>query len=110
MKVWLCALLVSLPLLAGADGKAAKGRRVEVQVTAQGYRPRSIQAAAGERLVLVFKAAGETGCCGNLVVAGKAVGAVEKDKPLEVSVTVPPTGKVVFACSMYMCLGEVVAK
>jgi plastocyanin domain-containing protein len=104
-------ILLTLCLLASAPVFAAP-RRVEIQVTADGYKPDKLTAKPGEQLVLVFKPAASMGCCDAIVVpAANFKGKVEKGgKPLEVPVTMPASGKLAFACSMNMCQGEVAPK
>jgi plastocyanin domain-containing protein len=92
-----------------AAAEAPAPRRVEVQVTGEGYKPSTVQAKPGEKLVLVFKVAGDPGCCDRIVVpSANFRGTAQAGKPLEVPVTVPDTGKLTFACSMNMCKGEVI--
>lgn len=103
---------VSLTAVAGAAPPpapaAAAPRRVEIQVTGEGYKPSLVKAAPGEKLTLVFKGTKEMGCCDQIVIpAANWRGKVEADKSTEVTVTVPPDGKLVFACSMSMCRGTV---
>ena len=104
-KIFAILVLLLMAAPAFADG----ARRVEIQVSGDGYKPATVSAKPGEKLVLVFKAAGDPGCCGSIVVpAANFRGSVDKAKPLEVAVTMPASGKVTFACSMNMCKGEVV--
>lgn len=107
MKHLTLALIAALPLTAGAADDAP--RRVEIQVTAEGYKPSKIKAKPGENLILVFKPTDDMGCCDAITVpAIKWSGRVEKGgKPVEVPAKVPATGKLTFACSMNMCKGEV---
>jgi len=112
-KVSALLLAFSLSAVAHAESPkpAAAPRRVEIQVTEEGYKPAKLTANPGESLVLVFKATGATGCCGSIVVPdAKWSGTVDKSKPVEVAVTMPASGKLTFACSMHMCQGEIDAK
>ena len=89
---------------------APDGRRIEVEVTSDGYKPSYVTAQPGEKIVLVFKAGagGFMGCCNKIVVpSANAQGTVTKSKPLLVGATVPPSGRLTFACDMDMCKGEV---
>lgn len=87
---------------------AHAGRRVPIKVTDKGYEPAQLTAKPGEKLVLVFLATDAMGCCDAIIVPQvNASGTVTKDKPLEIPVTMPASGKLVFACSMTMCRGEI---
>ena len=98
-------------LLSPATFADAKPRKVEIAVTQEGYKPDHLTAKPGEKLLLVFTAKGDTGCCGTIVVpSANARGHVEEGKPLEIAVTMPASGKLTFSCAMNMCKGEVAPK
>lgn len=105
--------LVAIPVAALAKepppaAAAPAARRVEIKVTAKGYEPAQLTAKPGEKLLLVFTATDKMGCCDAIIVpAVNASGNVTKDRPLEIPVTMPASGKLVFACSMTMCRGEI---
>jgi plastocyanin domain-containing protein len=105
-------LAVSLALFGVAIAAAAHAepaaRRIEIQVTADGYKPSTMHAKPGEKLVLVFKRIGSAGC-GNTVVVPAANFRADlvEGKPVEVAVTMPKLGKLTFACPMDMYQGEI---
>jgi plastocyanin domain-containing protein len=105
-------LALSLALLAvalAAAARAATGaRKIEIQVTADGYKPSTFHAKAGEKLVLVFTRVGSAGC-GNTVVVPAANFRTDlvEGKPVAVAVTMPKQGKLTFACPMNMFEGEI---
>jgi len=101
--------LLLLCLLAGPAFAAEPApRRVEITVTADGYKPEKVAAKPGEKLVLVFKGTADMGCCDSIVVAATNTKVkAQNGKTVEVPVTVPASGAVTFACSMNMCKGSV---
>jgi plastocyanin domain-containing protein len=108
------ALTLALAFAAPAVAKepvpspSAAPRRVDIKVTSKGYEPAQLTARPGEKLLLVFTATDKMGCCDAIIVpAVNASGTVTKEKPLEIPVTMPASGKLVFACSMTMCRGEI---
>jgi plastocyanin domain-containing protein len=101
-------LLLSLLLAAPVFAAEPAPRRVEITVTADGYKPEKVAAKPGEKLILVFKGTADMGCCDSIVVAASNwKGKVGNGKTVEVPVTVPASGAVTFACSMNMCKGSV---
>jgi plastocyanin domain-containing protein len=99
---------------AGAAGSAtaalpAKGRKVVVTVSGEGFFPTEIQANPSEKLTLSFDRA-EAGNCGEEVVfaaTGQRV-ALPVGRVTDVPVEVPATGEIAFACGMGMYQGKVV--
>jgi len=106
MKTLLMILCLAMLPVADAGAVAPQPRRIEIKVTGDGYQPAKIAAKAGETIMLVFIGSADMGCCDQIVVAGQKV-KVEKDKSTEVTVTVPASGQLTFACSMGMCKGTV---
>lgn len=105
LAAWLA--LVAVAFAAGARAEPA-ARKIEIQVTADGYKPSTVRAKSGEKLVLVFKRVGSAGC-GNTVVVPAANFRADlvEGKPVEVAVTMPKQGKLTFACPMNMLEGEI---
>jgi Cu+-exporting ATPase len=86
----------------------AGARRVPIQVRKTGYIPNSIEARAGEDLVLVFTRTEETECGRWITVKGTDLRAeLPLNQPVDVPIKMPQTGEVVFACGMDMMHGIV---
>jgi plastocyanin domain-containing protein len=99
----------SAPAAAGAAVAPAKGRKVVVTVSGEGFFPTEIQANPGEKLTLAFDRA-DAGNCGEEVVfaaTGQRV-ALPVGRVTDVPVEVPATGEIAFACGMGMYKGKVV--
>ncbi len=108
MKTVLLLFAVLCSVGCAEKQKANEGRRVEITVTGDGYHPAGMAAQPGEKLVLVFKPSGFMGCCNKIVIAGATEAVtVPRDKPIEVAVTMPPSGPLGFACTMNMCKGSI---
>jgi hypothetical protein len=92
-----------------ARARAAKAQRVNIEVTAQGYTPDTVEAKAGEPLTLVFKRTTEKGCGERLVFPGLDI---ERELPLNEAVTINLTPEedqtIAFTCGMGMYEGSVV--
>ena len=89
----------------GSDGV----RRIEVEAGKQGYRPERIGGKPGEKLMLVFTRTADSTCIAQLKTPDGKLVDLPKGTPVEVSVTVPASGEVGFACGMDMFHGAVVA-
>lgn len=89
----------------GADGV----RHIAIVAGPDGYAPDTIKGKPGEKLVLVFTRTVEGDCLAKVKTPdGKEV-ALPMNKPTDVAITVPQTGKVEFACAMDMFKGVIVA-
>lgn len=89
----------------GADGL----RRIAIEANKDGYTPSKIPGKPGEKLILVFTRTLDAGCISELKAPDGKLVELPMNKPVEVAVTVPPTGEVGFACGMDMFHGVVVA-
>lgn len=87
---------------------AADARRVEIAVTKKGYQPSTLEAGAGENLVLVFTRTEDFACGQYITVQGTEIKAeLPVGQAVEVPVTMPEDGELVFACGMDMMHGIV---
>jgi plastocyanin domain-containing protein len=93
------------PPVVAADGT----RVVPIEAGKDGYVPDKISGKPGEKLKLVFTRTVEGECLAQVKVAGGAVTELPMGKPVELSVTVPQTGQLTFACGMDMFTGVIVA-
>lgn len=94
-----------------AAATAPAGRRVSVEVGRTGYAPNRIEAKPGERLVLRFTRTADTECGRYVTVAGTDIKReLPLGEPVDVAVTAPQSGELVFACGMDMMHGIVVVK
>lgn len=84
-------------------------RRIEVEAAEDGYVPERIAAKAGEKLLLVFTKKAD-GCHNELKTPDGKLVMLEKDKPVEIPVTMPESGEVTFACSMDMFRAVIVVE
>ena len=90
----------------GGDGL----RRIAIDASDKGYTPDRIPGKAGEKLVLVFTRTFDAECISQLKTPDGKLVPLPMNKPVEVTVTVPQTGEVGFACGMDMFHGVVVAE
>lgn len=116
-------LLVLIPILlafAGACGGGApsstpaepvassEARRVTVLVSGAGYTPDTVEAQAGETLVLVFERPDGANCGEELVFPDSGRKVALPIGTTEVTVTAPESGQLSFTCGMGMYQGAVV--
>ena len=89
--------------------KAAPGaRRVAIEVRKTGYVPNTLAADAKEELVLVFKRVEDTECGRFIKVTGTDIKAeLPMNQPVEIPVTMPESGELMFTCGMDMMHGIV---
>jgi plastocyanin domain-containing protein len=90
----------------GPPGTAAQPRRIDIAVDDTGYHPASAPAKAGEHLVLSFIRKTESECAQQVVVQGKTT-ELPLNKPVEIPITMPSKGDLVFTCGMKMLEGRV---
>jgi Cu+-exporting ATPase len=88
---------------------AAPGaRRVPIEVRKTGYVPNTLQAASKENLVLVFTRIEDTECGRFIKVKGTSLEAeLPLHQPVDVPVTMPESGELIFACGMDMMHGVI---
>jgi plastocyanin domain-containing protein len=93
------------------DNKVAESRRrVTVSVTASGYEPSTVQAAAGEPLTLVFKRTTDQTCGQEVVFPDRDIRrSLPLNEEVEVELTAPANETIAFTCGMGMYRGSVVA-
>jgi len=96
----------ALPTAAALPTKGA--RRVPIEVRKTGYVPNTLAADAKEEIVLVFKRVEDTACGRFIKVIGTDLEAeLPMNQPVEIPVTMPDSGEIVFACGMDMMHGVV---
>ena len=115
--------LFTLPALAG-DTKAkapatapaakpaaaeAKGpKRIEMQVTADGFAPASIPLKKGEPVKLVVTRVSDETCATDLLIEGTSIKvALPMNKAVEIDYTPKASGKVKFGCAMGMMVSGI---
>ncbi len=95
------------PSTTASDGRAV----VQVAVNATGYDPTEVRAPAGKPARIVFTRMTDEGCGQQVVFPDLNI---RKDLPLKqavsIDVTMPPSGKLAFACGMGMLHGAVIAQ
>jgi plastocyanin domain-containing protein len=96
------------PVTAGTVGPDGV-RRVAVEAGKDGYQPDRIGGRPGEKLVLVFTRTHDAACIAQLKTPDGKLVDLPKGQPVDVPVTVPPSGELGFACGMDMFHGAVVA-
>src|SRR5579859_30335 len=96
------------PVTAGTVGPDGV-RRVAVDVGKEGYKPDRIGGKPGEKLALVFTRTVDATCVSQLKTPDGKLIDLPKNSPVEVALTVPPSGELGFACGMDMFHGAVVA-
>ena len=89
----------------GSDGV----RRIAITADAAGYTPSRILAKPGEKLDLVFTRTIDADCISQLKTPDGKLIPLPMNKPVDVPVTVPPSGELTFACGMDMFRGAIVA-
>lgn len=92
-------------------GAAPSSRRIEIAVSERGFAPTSVDVDAGEPITLRFTRTSDHGC--GTSVAFPDLG-ITRELPLNASVdvpiTAPKTGKVLFQCGMGMFRGRVLVR
>ena len=92
-------------------GKTAKGRKVEVTVTKDGFVPAEITAKKGEVLNLVVTRKVERTCATELVQKEQGVYApLPLDKAVTVTLKAPQAGSLKFSCAHGHLAGNVVTQ
>jgi hypothetical protein len=92
-------------------GKKAKGRKVEVTVTKDGFVPAEIPAKKGEVLNLVVTRRTDRTCATEVVQKDQGIYApLPLDKPVTVTMKAPKDGKLAFHCAHGHIAGAIVAQ
>ncbi len=90
------------------DAPALEGRRVDVNAGMEGYVPSTIEAKAGESLVLRFTRTAKSECLAQVVFPEQKI---TKDLPLntpvEIGIKADKPGNIPFQCGMAMVHGSV---
>jgi len=93
---------------ANVGAPAADGRRVDITVGPEGYVPATIQAKAGESLVLRFTRTTKSECLSEVVFPDLKI---KKELPMNTTVEIPvkadKPGKIAFQCGMAMVHGHI---
>lgn len=98
-----------LPAPSESPSAATGPRTVPIEANIKGYVPDTIPGKPGEKLKLVFTRTIEGECLAELKTPDGKVVELPMNKPVEIDVTVPDTGKLTFACGMDMFQGQIVA-
>jgi hypothetical protein len=92
-------------------GKKAKGRKIEVAVTKDGFVPAEIPAKKGEVLNLVVTRKVEKTCATEFVQKDQKIFApLPLEKPVTVTLRAPKDGQLAFSCAHGHIAGNVVAQ
>ena len=94
----------------GAPGAAPAldGRRVDITAGPEGYSPSTVEAKAGESLVLRFTRTTKSDCLGKVVFPDlKITRDLPLNTPVEIAVKADKPGKIPFECGMAMVKGSV---
>lgn len=87
---------------------AARGRRIEITATSEGYTPSSVDVKKGEEVVLRFTRTTKSECLAEVVIPDLKI---KKELPLNTPVEIPlkldKEGKVGFQCGMAMVKGTI---
>ena len=100
---------VTAPVTAGTVDKDGV-RHVAITADQQGYTPSRILGKPGEKLDLVFTRRVAADCLSKIKTPDGKLVELPLDTPVDVAVTVPPSGELAFACGMDMYRGAVVAQ
>jgi plastocyanin domain-containing protein len=84
-------------------------RTVAIEAGKDGYVPDKIPGKPNEKLKLVFTRTVEADCLSQVKTPDGKLVDLPMNKPVEVAITVPATGKLTFACGMDMFTGTIVA-
>jgi len=97
------------PAKSGSAAPTDGPRKIAVVAGPDGYVPDKIPGKPGENIVLVFTRTVEGECLQELKAPDGKLHALPMNKPYEIAVKVPESGRVEFACGMDMFKGVVVA-
>lgn len=85
---------------------AGQARTIEIKVDDKGYHPAAAPARAGEKLILAFTRTADSECVAQVIVQDKLTD-LPMNKRVEIPVTMPADGELVFTCGMKMFEGQV---
>lgn len=96
------------PAAPAVQAVAASARRVPIEVRKTGYVPNTLEAEAKEELVLVFTRVDDTDCGRFIKVQGTDIKTeLPMNQPVEIHVTMPESGELIFTCGMDMMHGVI---
>lgn len=110
------ALAAALAACKKDDAKSDKpntsaGNRVAIMVTENGFEPNDIKVKQGEPITFVFERKTDKTCAKEVIIHVDEGNEIEKklplDEPVEVAVTFPKSGDIVYACAMDMVKGSI---
>jgi plastocyanin domain-containing protein len=115
VRTLLIPVAFALTGTAFAQRTAAKDAvRIDISVTRSGFEPGNIAVAANKPVTLVFTRKTDATCAKRVVLTLDDGKKLERDlpldKPVELAVTFPRAGKLVYACSMDMVKGVVIVQ
>src|SRR5688500_7061364 len=88
---------------------ATEGRRVDVLVSREGYKPARVDVKAGEQVPLVFTRVEDTECGAEVMIPSLNVKKpLPLNEPVAIAFKQDTAGEVGFACGMDMMKGSVV--
>jgi plastocyanin domain-containing protein len=96
------------PAASTKDAPALEGRRIDITAGPEGYSPATVDAKAGESLVLRFTRTTKSECLSQVVFPDlKITKDLPLNTPVEVAVKADKPGKIPFQCGMAMVHGSI---
>ncbi len=93
---------------ASTSASSATGRRAAITAGPEGYAPTSVDAKAGEPIVLVFTRTTKSPCLAEVAIPDLGIKKdLPMDTPVEIPVKLDKPGKVGFECGMSMVKGTI---
>jgi plastocyanin domain-containing protein len=90
----------------GADGRT----EIKITVDAVGYHPAEARAPGGKPVRLIVTRTSEDPCGEEIVVPSAGIKkSLPLNQPVSIDLTMPPSGKLAFACGMDMMRGALIA-
>ncbi len=104
MTSLLFTLLVLTPLAAFSAGAKGPSQTIKVEVTELGYKPASIDVAAGTDVTLVLTRRTESTCMREFQVPSRGIAktALPMNKPVKIALGKVEKGEIKFGCGMDM--------
>ena len=110
MRLPSIAVLLVVAAASGRDAHADHPVRFDITVTEHGFQPEAIKVPAGKPVALVFVRKTDKTCAKEvrLRVGDKTIErALPRDTAVEIDVTFPKAGTLVYACAMDMVHGTI---
>ncbi len=96
------------PAAPAVEAASPVARRIPIEVRKTGYVPNTLEAEAKEELLLVFTRVVDTDCGRFIKVQGTDLKTeLPMNQPVEIQVTMPESGELVFTCGMDMMHGVI---